>query len=438
MQGLVEEIVAKARMHGATDAIAILERSDAHQVKFANSEIAAVKSWLDTSLLIYFAAGQRVVSAVVSDLSRVDSVLSNLEKSAKSAPENKDFHGIAGGKFKYADVPMDKRIVSMEDRLTDLTWEGINAAEKEGAKRCAGVMHRYHHVRYMRSSQGLGYRDESAALAFSIRAFNDEGGAGHSVSCASNMDSFAPAEAGKEAGETCILARSPSLGEEGMHNVLLTHLSAADIALHTAAFASASRVDAGLSFLKDKIGAEIASPEFCLRDDGTIPGGLGSRCADDEGVPTQSTEIIKDGRLLSYLHNTSTAVKHDTSTTANAGLVHPRPWNVLVVPGEMRRAEILEEMGSGYLISNVWYTRFQNYLTGDYSTIPRDAMLRVKDGRIAGAVKGMRVSDNMERMLKHIVALGREQRQIYWWEIEIPTFVPEMLIRDVRISRSTM
>jgi PmbA protein len=168
---------------------------------------------------------------------------------------------------------------------------------------------------------------------------------------------------------------------------------------------------------------------------------MGSRRSDDEGVPTRKTEIIRNGKLLTYLHNTSTARKHKAKNTANAGLMGPHAWNVVVPPGEMSRDEMLEDMGNGLVVTNVWYSRFQNYSTGDYSTIPRDAILVVKKGEIVGSAKGVRISDNMERMMKGVLALGKVQKQVYWWEMEIsgaaPTFVPDMLIDDVNVTKST-
>ena len=106
----------------------------------------------------------------------------------------------------------------------------------------------------------------------------------------------------------------------------------------------------------------------------------------------------------------------------------------------MSRDELLEEMRDGIIVTNVWYSRFQNYSTGDYSTIPRDAILLVRKGEIVSSVKGVRISDNMERMLKGVSALGKVQKQVFWWEMDMggmPTFVPDMMIEKVNVTKST-
>jgi PmbA protein len=147
--------------------------------------------------------------------------------------------------------------------------------------------------------------------------------------------------------------------------------------------------------------------------------------------------VIEDGVLRTYLHNTSTARKYDTTTTANAGLIAPRPTNIVLSEGDHSFDELLAEMGTGLYITNTWYTRFQNYSTGDFSTIPRDGIFLVKNGEITASLKDIRVSENMIGLLSRIAAIGDRSEHIHWWEAETPTFTPAVMAKDVRITRST-
>ena len=45
---------------------------------------------------------------------------------------------------------------------------------------------------------------------------------------------------------------------------------------------------------KDELNKQVASSNFTLTDDGTIPGALCSSIADDEGTPTEKTTLIED------------------------------------------------------------------------------------------------------------------------------------------------
>ncbi len=49
------------------------------------------------------------------------------------------------------------------------------------------------------------------------------------------------------------------------------------------------------SFLLERLGTRVAAPSVTLVDDGTLPGALGSRPFDGEGLPTRRTVIVRDG-----------------------------------------------------------------------------------------------------------------------------------------------
>ena len=89
-----------------------------------------------------------------------------------------------------------------------------------------------------------------------------------------------------------------------------------------------------------------------------------------------------------------------------------------------------------YVTSN-WYTRFQNALTGEFSTIPRDAMLLIENGETT-PIKNLRISDNMLRMFANIDALGNDRKQIFWWEVRKPTFIPTVRVSDCRMTAATL
>ena len=173
-----------------------------------------------------------------------------------------------------------------------------------------------------------------------------------------------------------------------------------------------------------------------LADDGTVPNGFDSARFDEEGTPTRKNTIIEKGVLKTYLHNTSTAKRHKVKTTANAGLVTPLPFNLILQNGKFNKEEMIRQVKRGLIITNVWYTRFQNYETGDFSTIPRDGMFMVENGKVTGPVKELRINDNLIRILKSITAVGSEPEPVFGWEVEIPTITPAVLVRDVKMTKS--
>ncbi|MEM0242804.1 MAG: metallopeptidase TldD-related protein, partial [Fervidicoccaceae archaeon] len=156
---------------------------------------------------------------------------------------------------------------------------------------------------------------------------------------------------------------------------------------------------------------------------------------DDEGVETVDKAIFEGGKLLTLLHNTATASRNGGKSTGNAGWVMPRAWNLDVLPGDVKEEEMAEILRNGIIIMNNWYTRLQNYVEGQFSTVSRDGALLVKDGEIVGNLGRVRLSTSLPRMLSSIEQLSRERSNILWWEVEIPTRSPFALIRGVNLTR---
>ena len=93
-------------------------------------------------------------------------------------------------------------------------------------------------------------------------------------------------------------------------------------------------------------------------------------------------------------------------------------------------------MNKGILITNLWYTRYNNYITGDFSTIPRDGMFLINNGKIVKSLKNLRVSDNMLRILNNIDKIGSNSEQVVSWEAENNITCPSILVKDVNITKA--
>jgi PmbA protein len=89
-------------------------------------------------------------------------------------------------------------------------------------------------------------------------------------------------------------------------------------------------------------------------------------------------------------------------------------------------------------VTNDWYLRYQNYATGDFSVIPRDAMFLIKNGQIEKSIRELRISDNMLRILSNVSSLTRERKWVKWWEVEVPTLSPSVLIDNINFTKSSM
>ena len=109
----------------------------------------------------------------------------------------------------------------------------------------------------------------------------------------------------------------------------------------------------------------------------------------------------------------------------------------MLKPGDWKKDELFEECRDGVYVTNTWYTRYQNYTTGDFSTIPRDGIFRIKKGEIVGTWKDVRLTDNLLHLWQSVKALSKETQEVEWWgEVAVPSFMPYALATKIGFTRS--
>ena len=438
---LTRFIVSNALKLGATDVVAEVYVGRERRIKFANNEVVVSEERDERTAEIFVAIRERRASISVDNLS-IQSIREAVKQAihlARMSEPAETYAELPRGPFKYDKSLLKAGKVSGDpEKLVDHVEAAVNAALAEGAERVAGTLTYSSGKTWLRTSgRAYGVASE-ATVEISVRALASEDAAGHFVSIAADDRDFDPEEAGRRAGEIARMALNPVEGEPGEYEALLGPMVFAHLVEHVGDASSAYYVDAGLSFLKDKLGQEISSKVFSLIDDPTIPRTYGSAAFDDEGVPTRRNVIVDRGVLKTYLHNSTTAKKFGVETTANAGLIVPTPFN-LIVEGDGKSFEkLLSSIDDGIYVTNDWYLRYQNYRTGDFSTIPRDGLFRIRRGSIESSIKGLRISDNMLRILSGIRGLGGERYWISWWEVRTPVYAPHAIVEKLNFTKSTI
>ena len=435
MEDLGSRIVQKALSLGCQDAVADVVTNRSYQIRFARNEAVISNRWREKTASVFFVYENRVLTSDIKDLTKVDEAVERLVKIAKGSQQNPDYAGIAKGPFKYARSRPDPKVLALDEggRYVEAA---VGGALDEGAKECAGSFWKYDVEHFLATSNGASAHDHRASLYLSIRALVSLESSGHGIACATKLSRFEPEKAGHKAGRIAALARNPKPGKAGRYMVVFDPLIFGSLADQVGGRLSAWTVMAGLSPFGKKIGKRVASPAVTMIEDGS-KDSIGHKRFDAEGVPTRRNTLIQKGVLKTYLHNTSTAKKFKTRTTGNAGLVFPEPHAIFVKPGDWTRDEIFSEVKDGLWLTNTWYTRYQSYLSGDLSTIPRDGIFHIRKGEVVESWKDIRVTDNLLRMTKSVVALSNKTEQMMWWgEVSVPNFVPYALIKDVGITRS--
>jgi len=432
-----EEIVKKAKALGADQVIAKTTLGRYRQTRFSNNQVDITVEWNSNVTDVALAWKKRLVATEIHDFEDVDTSLKRLFGLAKVSKENPMFGGFAKGKFAYAKSKADKKLQDLEN-MTDYVFEAIDAAKKEAGLKIdsGGILFTDFEDVYLASSEGPVGVDSRSAIELSIRAFSEREASGHGVECSSTLKTFEPARAGSKAGQIAKLAKNPQIGDEGVYDVIFDPLIFGSLLSVWGSMASAFNVMVRLSVFTDKLGKKVAPETVSLRDNPAVYSSA-NRIFDDEGAPTKDNVFIDKGILKTYLHNTSTAKMFKTETTGNAGLVAPNPWSIEMDNGNIGKDELFKEVKRGLYLTNTWYTRFQNYAKGDFSTIPRDGIFLIEKGEVKESLKDLRISDNALTLLNNIAGVSKERQQVHWWgEVDPPCLAPYVLVKNVHITKS--
>lgn len=431
-----EAIVKKGMALGADEVLAKTTCGKYRQTRFSNNQIDITVAWNDYVTDVVLAWNKRFVATQIQNFQNTDKILEQLFKLAKASKENPKYGGIAEGTFKYQKSTADKNLQELENP-SEYVLEAIEAARKEVGKKvnAGGILYTKYEDVYLVSSQGPTGQDARSAIELSIRAFSQIDASGHGVECCSSLRNFKPFRAGEKAGKIARLAKNPKQGEEGRYEVIFDPLFFGSMLSTWGGMASAFSVMIQLSVFVKKLGKKVASDIVTLRDK-PAEYSVNNRAFDDEGFPVQENVFIDHGVLKTYLHNTSTAKIFNTKTTGNAGLVQPMPWNIEMDPGGMSKDELFNQVKRGLYLTNTWYTRFQNYSTGDFSTIPRDGIFLIENGEIKESWKDLRLSDNILRLLNQITGISKERQHVHWWlAANPPSLSPYVLAQDIQLTK---
>jgi len=405
------------------DWIIKVEREKAKQIKIANSKIVVTQIWNFDSLTLFLAKGKKTLlsSTTISSLNDAKRFAKECLKKIDEAEENENYEGIAEGKFKYRKETYDKKVFSYD-------WnERINKTLDDLKQRSAGVFWEGKVEREILTSKGISQKDVNTYFNFSIRTFGKT--SFHLAQYSSFGKDIQIEKIAERAKESSNLTDNQVKVREGKYPVIFMPLALSGILSYASIGFSAFEILAGNSFLADKIGKKVGSEKLTLIDDGTF------RKFDEEGRPTQKNVLIENGVLKSYLHNTSTSKKLNQKPTGNAGIVYPMPWKIEIKNGDYSFEEMIEEIKEGLIITNTWYTRYTSFVEGTFSTLPRDAIFYVKNGRIDGIVKNIRINSNFLDFFKNIIAIEKKQKEAKWLESYLPVTTPSILVKSVFVTK---
>ena len=453
MTDLTEFAVKLAQKEGATEVIARMTQSPDYQIRFSNSNIDIAKKW-DTSLLeVFVAIGKKTTQVDIQDPNetKVEATIKRAMVFANKLPESQMYVGMEKEIKKYQAIEglYDKKIEGLFEKAPEFVNIAINSSLVAGAERVAGVMYFGSYKTELATGTGFIGSYDSSYYRLTVRSFVDFESSGQDLVVGRNLTDLDKkfAESGKASGKLAKMAVGGKQGKAGKYDLIMSPTVAANVLGQITDGANPLFMLIGMSPIGDHFGEQIAPDKFDVVDDPFISEGLGSKPFDVEGTPTSKTPIIKNGVLVGLVHNTTSGLMMQSETSGNSELIDfgtagkilaPNPTNMVYSNGDQTFDEIIADSKKPtiYVTSN-WYTRYTNMLEGEFSTIPRDGMFLIEDGEIKKPVRKLRLTDNLLRMSKNIVAVGNDRKQINWWEVYTPTFIPTIKVADCNITAAT-
>ncbi len=422
MLDLLADVLTRATQKGATaaDAYAVEDQSFSAEVRLG--EVDTVQHAREQHLSLRVFAGHSVAAASTSDFSR-DS-LERLVDEAVSLARITSPDELSG----LPDAGELARGLSALD-LSDPQGHDLAPEEKiELARRCEkaalesdpritnseGGSFADARVRYAyASSQGFSGAYETSSFSLSAAPVAAQNGEMqrdswyHVARKRSRLD--APEEIGRVAARRALRRLGARRVKTAEVPVIFDPETAASLLRHIAGAAAGPALYRQASFLLGRLGQPVAAPSVTIVDDGTMPGALGSRPFDGEGLPIRKAVVVDEGVLTSYLLDTYTGRKLGLPSTHHAARdgagVTVSTTNLFLSAGEASPGELIRSVKQGLYVTELIGFGV-NGVTGDYS---RGAVgLWIDNGELAYPVEEITVAGNLLEMFHRIEGVGND------------------------------
>ncbi len=220
----------------------------------------------------------------------------------------------------------------------------------------------------------------------------------------------------------------------GRYDLVLDPFVAAEMLELLASALRADQVQKGRSFLAARVGESIGASCLTIVDDGRLVRGLGSSVFDAEGLPTQTTVLVREGVLQGFLYDNAWAHRAKKTSTGNAGrssyrgLPEPEATNFFIRPGAPSPEDIIRGIDSGLYVRNVMGLHTVDTVSGEYSLGIMGE--RIEKGKRTHGARGVTIAGNLLDLLRDVVAVGNDL--VFLGSVGSPT----LAIRGVSVGGS--
>jgi predicted Zn-dependent protease len=414
---IAERAVAMALERGASQAEALVMRTDSALTRFANNEIHQNVSEEDTVVNLRFVDGRRV--GVTSGNGTDDDALARLCAAASSIarlqPEDSGFTSLpaatptplVSGAWSQATAE-----ASPEARA-DAVAAIVAAARTEGVL-AFGLCRTTSDEISVVNSLGIAVSEPRSSAQLLAVTMGPGGGTGYAERNAVDVSRLDAAAVGREAAQRAREMADPVELPPGDYAVVLEPYAVVDLVdmLGYLGF-SALAVQEDRSFFEP--GRRIGSPLVTLVDDASDVAGSPASF-DYEGVPIRRVTLLEAGVCREVVHDAQTAARAGVGSTGH-GLPAPNPWgpfplHMVMAAGATPREELLAGLDRGLLVTRFHYTNVVHPKQAVITGMTRDGLFLVEEGRIQGPVRNLRFTQSYLDALDRVEAVSVERTAV--------------------------
>ncbi|MBO4689001.1 MAG: TldD/PmbA family protein [Clostridiales bacterium] len=420
----IERILAAALSHGGDFSEVFIERTKATSVSLLNGIVEATGSNLDMGIGIRILEGDRSVYVYSNDIYNEEKLIrmaKNASASLSQAPAGETIYLTPQIEYfsqRYEICPSE---VSKSEKVNKLRKSGETAkAYSSLITQTSASTSDVEKDVWIANSDGLYVTDHRCRTRVMIQAIasSEEDkqygyfgpGSGEGYEFFERLDTDELARKAAKIAATMISAKPCPSGKmpvvigNGFGGVIFHE--ACGHALEATAVGIKSSYFTGMK------GKQIASPIVTAYDDAKIAKEWGSYEVDDEGTPSQTTLLIKDGILNSYLIDKIGSRRMDEPSTGcarrqNYGCAPTsRMSNTFIAAGESKPEDIIADTEYGIYAANMGGGSVDTS-TGEFNFAVNEAHM-IRNGKICEAVKGATLIGKGNEVLMNIDRVGSD------------------------------
>jgi predicted Zn-dependent protease len=398
-------------------------------IRFALNNISTSGIVDNTELGVEVAFGNRVGTATINEFddAALERVVRRAEDLARLAPENPEFMpAIDRQTYKASPTFSPSTAAITPEFRAQVAADSIGPCKAEKLIAAGFLEDGQSFVAFANSKGNFGYQ-RATKFDYTCTVRTEDGrGSGWVARNVKDADEFDADSDIRIAMRKATESAEAKALEPGKYTVILEPAAAAGLISFMMNFFDARQADEGRSFLSkkgggNKLGEQVYDPRVNLSADPWDPRAPVMPW-DDEGLPREKMDIVKDGKIAALQYSRYWAKKQGQRAVG-------QPGNLLMAGGDKSTAQLVAGTQKGILVTRTWYIRMVDPQTVLLTGLTRDGTFYIENGQIKHPVKNFRFNESPVIMLNNIEELGRPVR-VSDGDASSVMMIPAMKLRD--------